>query len=369
MGKNVKNEKYAGRVLAVSAAIAVGILACGAVPTSASSVNPWSIGVVSLGNIGSSTDPYTADFKGNAAAVGNAYFQYFSLDSGANANPSGGYSYYGGGSFSLNGGTVSSGGVQAADNVTLTSGSINGNLDTGGSLFGSGAQVSGNAVLSGTNQSAQYTGVTVGGTTLTGQVYNPAFQVSSLTNFFDSASTAYNQTADASYTNQYGAVTINISKLGSGIHYVTIPGSVLSADYGVTVTGTAGQTLIINVAGTTVTLKSLAFTYNGITQSNVLVNTNATSLTINSGNTSGTGYDLLAPAAATDYVNGSFYGELVVGSLMGGGEQDGGPSFVPPTNPNTIPTGPAPLPIPADGVLIAAGLVGLAAMRGLRRRN
>jgi choice-of-anchor A domain-containing protein len=365
MVKMVNCKQLASRRLAVSAIIALGTSAAGALPVSAASVNPWSIGVVSLGNIGSSTKPYTADFQGSAAAVGDAYFSSFSLDSGTNS-PSGGYSYYGGGNFSLDGGTVYRGGVQTTGNITLTSGGINGNLDAGGSLFGSGGQVSGNAILGGTNQSSLNSGVTVTGKTSTGQMYNPAFQVSSLTSFFNGASAAYNQAADAGYTDQYGAATIDISKLGLGTHYVTIPGSVLAGDYGVTVTGVAGQTLIINVTGATVNLGSLAFSYHGITQSNVLVNTDATNLTINGGNSFGSGYDLLAPTAAVDYISGSFYGELVVGSLMGGGEQDGGPSFAPPVGPVAIPAG--PLPVPADGALVAAGLVGLAALKLLRQR-
>ncbi len=349
------------------ACIGMVAAAASAATASASSVNPWSIGVVSLGNIGSAANPYTADFQGNAAAVGNAYFTSFSLDSGSGANPSGGYSYYGGGTFSLTNGRVFSGGVQTSGDVTLTSASIDGNLNSGGSLFGSDAQVNGNAVLGGTNQSPANTGVTVTspGTTTTHQAYNPSFNVSSLTSYFESASSTYNQASDASYTNQYGAATIDITGLSSGTHYVSISGNVLAGDYGVTVKGNADQTLIVNVTPSntgSVSLNGLAFTYaDGISQANVLVNTQATSLTLSSGNSSGKGYDLLAPYATTTFASGSFYGELVVGSLAGGGEQDGGPSFAPP---EAIVT-----PEPAPIGLLAVGAIGMLMLGKRRGKN
>ena len=242
--------------------IAIILLCCIAGTATAATVNPWDFSVVSLGNLGSAGSPYGSDIQGSAAVVGNAYVFGFSLN-GQNAGQPTGYSLYAGGQVHINGGQINNGGVEAGGNVTVDNATIEGDIHSGGDLHGSSGTITGNAILAGVNHGAPNQ-LTIDGQVHQHQSYTPSFDVSALPALFQNASANYAAlTADTSYINSYGDVSITLAS--SGVHSVTLPAGFFasgSSVYEVDVHGAADSWLVVNLPDNTLSTKYITFTYN-----------------------------------------------------------------------------------------------------------
>ncbi len=158
-------------------------------------------------------------------------------------------------------------------------------------------------------------------------------------------------------------LTFNAS--GAGSTYLNVVGSILGAADGIMIHGSASQTVVINVSGTSDVLPNVGYTLSGgITPNHVLYNFyQATSLTVSSDEGS-----VLAPFAAVTALSGGFNGELIAASMIGSVEThvyDGGGSSgqLTPFDGNL-----RPVPEPASLALMGAGGLGLLGYSWRRRR-
>lgn len=366
MMKNQCKKPFAAILLASAAAVAGLSLAAGNATADLSQIpTPFSFNLVALGNVGTSSSPKISDVQGTAAIVGNLFGSGWSsgLQISSQADTAG-YSLYVGGTASFAGGSIGVSGMQVNGNVTLdnfgdsTSGSP---VVSGGNLYGTDSgTLAGPVTLAGTNQSQ----LTIPKGELTqNQAYNPAFNPTTLTNYFDNLSSQYSALTPtipvANTVNQY--TTLTISSANSGVQVLDLPagefGSSSSVIHTVAVNFSGGSTasnyLIINLPDTALTLNYITFTFSGISASHVLVNaSNLATFTLNQGGN----YNLLAPLANTNYSSGSFAGNLIVNNLTGGGESDLGSFFTPP--PISTQT-----PEPAAIAFLAMGVAGFMLMR------
>ncbi len=283
--------------------------------------DPSALNVYTIGNIGSSTNPYSgSDFQGMAGSGGSDYLQNFSLNANGSASSATPYSLYSGGTVSYTGAT-NNGGIQAAGTVTTNNSTINGNVSSGGNLAGSYGTITGNVSVTGTNQST----ATINGTMTTGVSYTPFLNQTTVSNYFKNASSFWaNSTASTTYTTSYGTLT---STLTTGRNIINITLSNFNSLTGITLSGSANSYLIFNITNSGAISSLAAPTYNfsgGLNMNNVLINLpNATSISM----TGGTFASLLAPKADVTFTNGVLQGNLVVNNLYGSGQVNSG-SFI-----------------------------------------
>lgn len=280
---------------------------------SATDPKPYEFNVYTIHDIGKTNAVYGSDFQGPAATGGNANFGGFSLNA---VGPAYNYSLYSNGNVLLNSGSFNNGGVQAAGNISISSGTINGNISGGGNLQGGTGQVNGNVSISGTNTSS----LTINGTTQTGQPFSPNLNIPSITQYFQNASSYWGGLSPtATYTNNFGQLVV--SNLSSGRNVVNLTFADLSNSYGIALNGPADAFVIFNISDATPTdtlLKSVTFSYlNGISGTDVLFNlTNATKVNLNGGEY----LSILAPNADITFPSGLVTGNLIANNLFGSGQ-------------------------------------------------
>ncbi len=267
--------------------------------------------VYSLGDIGSAAAPYHSDFQGLSGAAGSAWFNYMSLND-LGLVPSE-YSIFLGGEITMTG-DVNNGGIQAGGLMTLTNVSVDGPLSGGADLIANGITCAGDVQVAGT---ADITASTISGTVFEGVPFTPIWDHAEVSAFFIERSAFYgSHSATLPYTVNFGEIRFNAVEEGNVFE---IDASVFPTAWGVRVSGSAGQTVIINVHGTDADISWLTWTLSGsIQRHNILLNfVDAQTLYITETIAL---CNILAPLAATDFPAGLVEGGLWVGDLQGGGQ-------------------------------------------------
>ncbi len=281
--------------------------------------NPFDFNVFSLGDIGTSSDAYSSDFQGIAGLGGTAYFSGFSLHDVATAGPGTPYSLYAGGDVYVTG-AINNGGVEAGGSVFVNGASVDGDIVIGGNLAGSGGSVSGSATLAGSDLTG--TTVTVAQGVSQGVPFVSTVDLDAMGAFFLATSDrAGLMGATTSVADAWGELQVNLTP---GVNVVEIAAADLDAAWGITISGPADATLLINVPDESVTLDSLVWSYESeASAANILLNLpNATTFNLSGGNHN---VNILAPQAETHFPHGLVTGNLIAGSLTGGGQvNDGG---------------------------------------------
>jgi len=279
---------------------------------------PWTLNVFALKDIGSQAQPYQSDFEGSAAAVGDVHYKAFSL----NVNGQGKEPYpvttaqYAGGHLRMNGGRIAFSGIEVQGNVHLQNGaSIAGNALVGGNVSGSGpsaGSIQGNLFIEGDYSPAVSAG------NVTTQPFQPTLNLQNLATYFTELSAALSTIpAAVPYSTQYGLLSVDATHV-SGTSAVQIPASVFATVWGIEINATAGASVVININDPVVQLQSLIWTFHNIRPSQVVLNMfNAKTLDIQGGPHQTT---LLAPNAVTTFSQGLITGNVVVQSLLGGGQ-------------------------------------------------
>lgn len=278
--------------------------------------HPMALNVIVLGDMGSALDPYSSDFQGAAAVAGDVYTSSFSLND-LDLAPDG-ISLYAGGAVDFTG-AVEHGGIDAAGDIVLDAASVAGDVVGGGDLDGSGL-VTGDATVAG--QFLPGLALTVQGTVNENAPYTPALDLPVLAVYMQTFSSVVESKAPTTTAiEQWGEIIVEAS---SGMNVVEIAAGDLDAAWGIRIDGPPDARVYINVPDATATLDSLVWTYTGgVTAHETLLNYgDATQLTLMGGNHE---VNILAPHAATEFPIGLLTGNLVVASLIGGGQvNDGG---------------------------------------------
>jgi len=281
--------------------------------------DPFEFNVFSLGDIGAASAAYHSDFQGIAGLGGDAYFSSFSLHDIATAGPGTPYSLYAGGDVRITG-SINNGGIEAGGSVFINGANVDGTIRAGGNLDGTGGTVLGDAILGGSD----LTGfpVTVHGTVSTDVSFESSQDVSEVGDFFLDASNLIGGMPATTPTGlRYGEILIDLQP---GINVAEISSAVLNAAWGVRITGPADATLYINVPDASVAFNSLVWNYqNGMSAEHTLLNlANAETFGLSNGDHQ---VNILAPRADTYFPHGLVTGNLIAGSLTGGGQvNDGG---------------------------------------------
>jgi choice-of-anchor A domain-containing protein len=280
--------------------------------------NPWDLNVYVIDNIGTSANPYESDIEGMAGAGGNVYLQNFSLNVNGSVTPTTPYSLYSGGTVNTTSGQFNNGGVQAVGSVTLTNTTTSGNVSSGGSLFGSSGQITGNATLKGTNQST----ITINGSVSTGQTFSPVLNQTTVANFFKNASNVWNNLSPTTtWTNSSSTLILNNPM--AGLNVVDISLSQWNALTGIQNNLPSNAYIVFNIDDTTTpgsdTLNAISL--NGISANNILLNLPNASVLAMTGGTYGS---VLATNATITFTNGVLQGNLVAENLQGSGQVDSG---------------------------------------------
>lgn len=285
-----------------------------ALPLQAAAPNPYDFNVYTIGSIGTSTNAFNGgDIKGIVGSGGNTYVSSITINSNGFSSP---YSAYSGGVFSLNSGTIYNGGSQAAGNTIYRSSVVNGNVNGGAGLQGSGGNIFGNVSITGSNTST----VGVSGTVSTGQAFSSVVNFPSVSSYFQGASSYWGSLSPtATVTNYYGQLQLN--SLTSGRNVVNLTLAQLSSSYGILLNGPSSAFVIFNITDATPTaqlLKDVTFALTGgISSTNVIFNlVNATQLTLQ-----GAQYlSILAPNATINMLGSSkVTGNLIANNLTGNG--------------------------------------------------
>jgi choice-of-anchor A domain-containing protein len=289
-----------------------------AVAATASSINPFDFNVFSLGSIGTSVAPYRSDFQGIAGVYGKAYFSGFSLHDVAEAGPQTPYSLYAGDDVRITG-AINNGGVEVAGNLYMNGASINGPVSGGGELYGTGGSVAGPVTLGGTTHTGW--AVTFAGPVVTNARFTPTVDLSDLSSFFMATNTWASAQPDSTLAvSEWGQLKVALT---SGINTVTLTSAQLNNAWGIAVTGPSDATLIINVPDQHVAFDSLTWNYTGgVDSSRALMNlVQADDLALSGGNHL---VNILAPRTDVNFNYGVLTGNLIVGSLAGGGQVNAG---------------------------------------------
>lgn len=326
--------------------ILLSSLAAAALAGSASAtVSLWDFNVFSRSTIGTSAHAYGSDYQGASGAVGDVYFSGFTVRGVANSSPSLPGGFYGGGNFTLSG-SVDSGGIYVRGNVTLNSANVNGDVHAGGNLGGVGGTVTGSAILGGIKTTGN--ALTVNGAVLTGQSYSAPVDLDAASTYFASTAAFVGALSPTTgYTNNFGNLIVNTT---GPLTVVNISSADYLAAFGITING--GGAVVVNVDGVSLNVNFKNWFYNaGASANSTLLNfSQATSLTLNAGQT----VNILAANADTNFTSGLVTGNLIVKSLVGGGQVNWNGGF----------SGGSIIPAPA-GVAAFGGLLAM----GLRRRR
>lgn len=322
-----------------AASVAAVVSIAGA--ASAGPINIWDFNVFSRSTIGGPGSGYGSDFQGASGAVGSAWFNGFSAKDVAGTSPSLARGFYGGGDFTLSG-AVTNDGIEVAGSVYMNHASISGPVFAGGSLNGLGGTINGPVTLGGTKLVGP--AVTVNGTLTQNAPFSPTIDLTDVSNQFLTLSNyAAGLSPTTTAASQWGEILITAN---DPITVVELAAADLAAAWGVKISG-AG-TVIINLLGETVTFASKTWTYaDGASSSTTLLNLNeATTFNLSGGEHA---LAILAPNAATHFSSGLVTGNLVVGSLTGGGQVN--------WNPNGGFTGLIPAPGTAALACLSAGIM------------
>jgi len=291
--------------------LAGNLYACVAPEEPSGALNPFSyFNVYSLNDIGSGTSSYRSDIQGTCGAAGDVHFSNFSLDG---YNSQWGYVLHTGGSATLTGSYRGS--VDIGGNLSLGGINIDGNARVGGDVINfMGGTIYGDLSAGGTIGLNNW--LTVYGDVTGGAPYQSMINHDVVSGYFLSQSATIGAlSATGSYVNYYGGLVINAQ---SGINVIDISASVLQSAWGVAINAPSDAVVYFNVSGDTARLNWLTWQYGGgITPDDVLLNyREATSLIISGGGL----MNILAPLADTTFTQGQLTGNLIVGSLAGGGE-------------------------------------------------
>ncbi len=274
--------------------------------------DPWSLGVVVSGDLGSPDEPYQSDFEGAAAVGGSAWMAWFSLNDVCGEPVP--FSLFADGTVNVTG-AVNNGGVEAGGDITMTGASVDGSVVGGGDLMSGSGHIAGDLSLGGVNQAGGT--VSVAGQTQEHCPYSPVLDLDALEDFFGQASAAVDElipTCEAS--ERYGELTL---ELADGVNVVELDAEDLEDAWGVTIRGPADAELYINVRTDSLALDGMVWTYDGgISPTATMLNLPETQqLEISQGDHH---VNILAPAAAVSFPSGLVTGNLVAASLSGGGQ-------------------------------------------------
>lgn len=336
--------------------------------------------VYSLGNIGTSTNPYTSDFEGLGGSAGSAFFRDFGVHF---AEPRSTYSFFSGSAVSLAHGIFKNGGVEAYGNVFLDYFYSDGNISSGGTVsvasrpdFGgdpalAGGSVKGNIYArNGVNLTYMYssgnvrvrTGGTMnitadaniaGGSAFTAKDFTPTVDHAAVSEFFLDKSAAIGAMADTTTFTAYpdhpgdpDSTLMLVIEVKSGVNVVTIDAATLAKTWGVEVRGPRDATLYVNVPDASAEFQTvLWWGKQGFSIDTILVNfPNATTVTFSGFHDE----DLLMPLADATFSTGLVKGLLVTGNLYGGGQ---------------VGLDVSPIPEPATALLFLSGGAVLAVRR------
>ncbi|MBL8886340.1 MAG: choice-of-anchor A family protein [Phycisphaerales bacterium] len=298
----------ASKAAVVVSTVASIALACS---TASGAVNYWDFNVFSRSTIGTPGQGYGSDFQGASGAVGDVNFNGFTVKGVAGTSSSLARGFYGGGNFTLQG-SVDHDGIEVAGNVTLNSGSVNGIVRAGGNLGGSSGSVNGNAVLGG--QKTTGNPLTVSGSVIENQPFSPSVNLGAVSSYFANVgSYAANHAPTTNFSMNFSQMVINAT---GPLTVVNITAANLAGVWGIHVNG--GGTVIVNLAGTNLSLTGLSWSYaGGSSAQKTLLNMNqATSISMQGSNE----VNMLAANAAVNFSSGLVTGNLIVGSLTGSGQ-------------------------------------------------
>ena len=328
---------------------AVAIASVAGLSTAASAaVTYWDFNAFSRSTIGSASQGYGSDIQGATGSVGDAYFNGFAGRTNAGSSSSLAAGFYGGGNLRLSG-SVNNGGVNVAGTVTMNGASIYGGVTGGGNLGGSGGTVYGDVDIAGSKTTGNP--LTVTGSVNTGQAYAAALNLTAASSYFQNiGNAAAALLPTASYLNQWGELVLNAS---GPLSVFSVNQTDFTNAWGIRVVGNGA--VVINVRGASLNFGSKTWTYqNGASAVTTLLNLNeANAITMSGGHN----VNILAANAATTFSSGVVTGNLIVGSLMGGGQLN--------WNPGGGFSGAALIPSPGGAfALVGGGLVVFRRRRG-----
>ena len=266
-------------------------------------VHPWDLNVVVLGDLGSPGAPYTSDFQGAAAVLGEVHVSSFSLNAlGMGQAP---LALYAGARVQVQGSL--SGGAEVAGDMVLLGASVDGDLQLGASLDGTGT-VNGQASLEG--QKLAGNELHVVGEVVEGVPFAPTVDLVELAGWFESQSLAAAALPTTTGVSEiYGELVITLQP---GLNVVEVDAEQLEHVWGVRVVGNGD--LILDVRGEELLLDGMVW------QSEAPVLLNAASATRVSLSGGDHRVALLAPWAQVEFPSGLLTGNLVAASLIGGGQ-------------------------------------------------
>jgi choice-of-anchor A domain-containing protein len=320
------------------------------------------------------------------------------------------YNIYVIGNDTYTGGGDSQGAVAVGGNATFTQYSIADNLPSksnqpnlvvGGTLNAIGATVNGNVYAStlnyadpsisgnavGNNVDLSSYG-TVGGnvdyqssfipttTTISGSVvktpYTSPINFSTTDTNLYNDSTVWSKLAPTAVTGySYGGTTLTATGPASTYAVFDITGTQLNGENNLIINAPAGQTVLVDISGTSDTWGGGLSLSGGITDNDIIYNFyQATSLTISGIDVQGS---ILAPDAVVNFASGQAHGNLIAGTLFGDGEAHNsdnstlnGDLFA-----GVLPNGGqlSAVPEPNAVAVIAIGLCSLFWMALLKRRS
>ena len=279
-----------------------------------------------------------------------------------------------GGNF-RNTGTTLSGDAWVQGNAFFQGPTVTGNITTGGNLTASGGGfVNGNISYGGTlynNEGYKFWGGT--STHLTSAPTAP-FNFTTEGNNLKQLSTTLGVMAGTgsvqftgnARTNTLGGFTLTGTNSTQDIFHIN--GADLALANSMTINAVAGETIVLDINGSTDRMAGFSIILNNIDNHHLLYNfTDATSLTINNISIQGT---VLAPFANVDFAGGNIDGTMIANSVMGIGESH---SFSFTGNVNLLPAAVnvphATVPEPSTLVSACVGLlmVGFAVRRKISK--
>jgi choice-of-anchor A domain-containing protein len=345
-------------LLSVLAALAIAPLPAAAAPLVVLGGVLSTYGVVTFGDMGSATNPYSSDSQGPVAVGGNAYFQDFTVagvtNNGVNALTVGG-------------------------NLTQLRAQVGGNVFVGGNAdFHDGSQggatIFGSLTVNGTliNAPTQYVS---GPFTGTNPINFSSWQsdIASASTFLSAGN--YGTTGNVVYQNQWNQKELSLNGADASLNIFNLSGSLLGQIGGVQpdysdgggsfhINIPTGSSAIINVSGVNVNFGhpgNFGFFCNGVNcqesgASNVLFNFYEAQ-TVDMQSVFGS---ILAPFADITYTNGQAQGTVIANSIGGPLYRTGEFHFVPYT-------GLLAVPAPSSAMTFLVGLIALVGIS--RRRN
>jgi choice-of-anchor A domain-containing protein len=298
------------------------------------------------GTIKGATDVGGTLTTSNASLLGNVYSQ---------------------GTYTQTAGTVSGnvvvGSSALASNLSLSNGYISGSANVAGNVTVKSATIAGAVAYNG---SASVTSGSVGGlsagtasvptaTSVAATVSSPLDVAGTWSNLVSQSESlgAKSQTAGATVVSQYGGLTL--TGTNATLNVFSITSAELSGLNDFTLNAPSGSTVVVDVTGSSVTLRNQGFHIVGTSSSNVLFNfLDASSIFF-----SGISFDasILAPDATISGSNGNLTGSIVAAALQGSLQLNSG----------LFSGNVSPVPLPGALIVFASSIAGLG-LFGARRK-